>query len=1036
VGLVCLSGCTASDKPLFTRLLPADTGITFINEITEHEGFNVLEYEYFYNGGGVAAGDVNGDSLPDLLFTANMGPNRLYLNRGAFTDRAADYGLDDPAYSTHAAFFDYDRDGDLDLYLLNHPIRRFNRFGVAFMRQQRDSLAGDKLYRNDGAHFTDVSAAAGIIGNPIGYGLSVSVSDLNGDDWPDIYIANDYVEDDYLYLNNGDGTFTESARQVLRQTSYSSMGADIADIDNDGRPDLFTLDKLPADPRRRKLLKGPDGDQRFEQLREQGFFPQYMRNMLQHNDGDGTFSEIGRLAGVSATDWSWAALFADFDNDGFKDLFVTNGYLRDYTDLDFLHGPLADAQRDIRLGKPPPSPLDLVRQMPSTPIANVAFRNQHDLTFSDETAAWGLDEPAFSNGAVYADLDADGDLDLVLNNINQPAFVYRNNARQTLPNHHYLKIRLEGAPGNRYGVGAKVTVTTAAGKTFFQEVMPARGYESSVEPVLNVGVGAATRVGIVVRWPDGRIERRDDARVDRTLTFHQTAAGPAHALPKASTAPLFREAPGRRGLDFAHRENAFDDFAHEPLLPHRLSRLGPALAHADVNRDGLEDLYFGGARGQAGALYLQQIDGTFRRVPVDVFTAHRVYEDVDALFFDADRDGDPDLYVVSGGIDAPPGGYQDRLYSNDGFGTFTDASDALPAMPTSGGAVAASDFDHDGDLDLFVGGRLVPDRYPLAPRSYLLENRNGQFVDITASVAPRLLAPGMVTAARWNDLDGDGNDELLLAGAWMPIRIFHREAGGAFTEISEKSGFARTNGWWNILSVTDLDGDGDLDLVAGNRGRNGSLDADADDPAAITAGDLDHNGTIDAVMSIPREGKRFPVPARDELLAQAPTLVKRFPSYTAYADATLGDLFTTGDVDTTLFVYTFETMLFENRGGGVFVPRPLPVEAQFAPVHGILSGDFDGDGITDLLMAGHDAGVRAQWGPADAGKGRSLRGNGSLSFTPVSATRSGFAARGEARRMAMIPGPGGPLFVIANNDGAPDVFTLGALLQPSRIPEP
>ncbi|WP_457652351.1 VCBS repeat-containing protein [Rhodocaloribacter sp.] len=1080
----CASPAPEPEAPLFTRVPARVSGVTFVNRIVEDEGFNVLEYEYFYNGGGVAVGDIDGDGLPDLFFTANMGPNRLYRNRGGFvfedvteraglaetaatwdtgvamadvngdgrldlyvcrsgrvgedrrrnalyvndgdgtfTERAAEYGLDDPAYSTHAAFFDYDRDGDLDLYLLNHPIRRLNRFDVALLKRQRDPLAGDKLYRNDGGHFTDVSAEAGILGNPIGFGLSITVSDLNDDGWPDLFVANDYVEDDYLYLNNGDGTFTESIRDALAHSSYSSMGADVADFDNDARPDILTLDMLAEDNRRQKLLKGPDGYERFAMRLGFGYHPQYMRNMLQRNNGNGTFSEIGQMAGVSNTDWSWAPLFADFDLDGWKDLFVTNGYLRDYTDLDFL-ATLDRALREAKASGRPVDPLALVRQMPSTPLPNYVFRNNGDGTFGNRSAAWGLAEPGFSNGAAYADLDGDGDPDLVVNNVNAEASVYENHAERYAGRHH-LTVRLDGPPGNRFGVGAKVTLTTGDGRRFFQEMNPGRGYQSTVAPELLFGLGDAARVRVAVTWPDGRRQSLPDVAADRTLTLRHADASEAPAEPPAGDEPppLFAPLADARGLAFTHREDPFVDFEREPLLPHMLSRLGPALARADVNRDGLPDVFTGGAKGQPAALFLQQIDGRFRRVPVPAFEADRAFEDVAARFFDADGDGDPDLYVVSGGSDVPRDapGYQDRLYVNNGFGRLTRAPGALPAMPASGGAVAAHDFDGDGDLDLFVGGRVLPGRYPLAPRSYLLENDGaGHFTDATPEA---LAAPGMVTAALWRDFDGDGTAELVLAGEWMPLRVFRVNADHTFTEVTEEAGLARTNGWWNALAAADFDGDGDLDLVAGNRGLNAPMRASLREPARIHAADFDRNGFVDAVMSHYIHGKPWPVPARDELLAQIPSLAERFPTYASYADATIDAVLPLEEA--VMFeAFDFETRLFENLGHGTFRPRRLPLEAQISQVNALIVADFDRDGATDVLMAGNNFSVRPQWGAYDAGQGLLLRGRGDGTFEPVTAARSGLFLPGEVRGLVVVPTPAGPVVVAAHNDAPLAVFAL------------
>lgn len=1091
VGLtVALSACSRQTgdvgASLFTLLPSSETGVTFNNKVVEGEGINVLEYEYFYNGGGVAVGDINNDGLPDLYFTANMGPDELYLNKGdltfenittaaglthepswttgvtmadvngdgfldiyvgksgrvsedrrrnelyinngdgTFTERAVEYGLDDASYSNHASFFDYDRDGDLDMFLLNHAIKRFSHFVHEYMRVQRDPLAGDKFYRNDDGVFVDVSEEAGIIGNPLGYGLSDVVTDINKDGWLDLYIANDYIEDDYLYINNGDGTFTESIRDYLTHTSYSSMGTDIADFNNDALPDIVTLDMLAEDNMRQKILKGPENEAYYRQMRENGYHEQYMRNMLHVNNGNGTFSEIGQIAGVSNTDWSWASLFADFDNDGYKDLFVTNGYMRDYTNMDFLEFTLKNAYQEAAQRGENLTPFGLVQQMPQSQLRNYLFRNEHDLTFSNQSKAWGVDQPALSNGAAYADLDNDGDLDLIINNINQEAFIYRNEASQRAAN-AYLKIKLEGSNSDRFGVGAKVELTTSEGQVFYQEMVPGRGYLSVVEPVLHFGLGSVAQVSLRVDWPDGSTQSLASVSTNQTLTLKQEDATAQPPTVEDESIPLFTEVSNGQGLALRHLENAFVDFDREPLLPHKLSRLGPALASADINRDGLEDVFIGGASGQPAALFLQQAAGTFTQMPVEDFEAHQAYEDVDALFIDIEQDGDLDLYVVSGGNHEAQdlSIYQDRVYVNNGFGGFTYDATALPEMPSSGAAVAAHDVDQDGDQDLFVAGRVLSGRYPFSPRSYLLRNEGGHFVDVTESAAPLLLEPGMVTDAQWADLDGDQVTELILAGEWMPIRVFRPNEDLVFSEVTEDVGLGKTGGWWNRLLIEDLDGDGDLDVVAGNRGLNAQMQASVEEPAAILATDFDGNGTVDPLMSYYIQGQSYPVANRDELLAQIPSMEEKFPTYAAYAQATMGDLLTNEQRAEALHLQaqTFATTLFENQGDGTLRSHVLPLEAQFAPVNDILFADFDRDGHRDLLLAGNNFAARVQQGRYNAGQGLLLRGNGTLAFETLLSKESGFLASGDVRRLSLVPTATTPLVLVANNNASIKTFS-------------
>ena len=1072
--LLCACGREGS-SPLFTLLPPEETGVTFVNAIREQEGFNVLEYEYFYNGAGVAAGDINNDGLPDLYFSANMVQDRLYLNMGGFafrditqqaglthestwntgvtmvdinddgwldlyvgrsgnvsadrrrnalyvnngdltfSEQAALYGLDDEGYTNHAAFLDYDRDGDLDAYLLNHSIRRFSNFLVEYMREQRDPLAGDKLMRNDAGFFTDVSESAGIVGNPLGFGLSVVVSDINTDGWPDLYVSNDYIEDDYLYINRQDGTFIESVREYLDHTSYSSMGADIADINHDGRPDLVTLDMLAEGNYRQKILKGPEDHIFYAKLRQDGFHEQYMRNMLHVSAGE-DYMEVGQLAGISNTDWSWAALFADFDLDGYLDLLVTNGYLRDYTNLDFLTTILVEARQQVKTRGVVPSSLELVQHMSSTPVRNYLFQGGADLAFSNRTEAWGMEHPTFSNGAAYADLDVDGDLDVIISNINQPAHIYRNEARGSS-----LSIRLEGPPGNRQGIGAKVEVT-AGDRTAHRELNTVRGYLSSVEPVLIFGTGQADHAAVTVMWSDGRRQHLSSVPADGTLTvkYDGSSSRVAAATPVQE---WFSPAQGS-GLSFRHRENAFVDFGREPLLPQLLSREGPALAVGDLNRDGLEDVFVGGARGQPSVLFLQQIQGTFVPVDVAVLSTHRYFEDVGALLFDADGDLDLDLYVVSGGSSEPEGDslYQDRLYVNVGFGRLEYRSRALPDMRTSTSVVAAHDFDGDGDQDLFVGGRVRPGYYPMPPRSYLLANTPDGFVDVTATVSPELVRPGMVSDAVWADITGDGRSELVMTGEWMPLRVFECRAPDRLEEITATLGLEQTEGFWNALAAEDLDRDGDLDIVAGNRGLNTQVKVSPESPASVYAADFDRNGTLDALMSAYIDGQEALIHWRDAVISQLPSFAQRFPTHESYASATMEDLLTDTEREaaTRLVARFAASSVFENVSGRVLRRRDLPQQAQVAPVQDLLIMDVNGDSNKDLIVVGNQYGMRAAVGRQNAGRGLVMLGDGAMGFE--GAGSRGLSATQDARELRATITPDHTLILIASNDGDLEIY--------------
>src|SRR5213082_902324 len=1108
--LCLLAGCSAASTPapppadghLFTLLPPSYTGVRFENRLTDTHDLNVFTYRNYYNGGGVALGDLTGDGLPEIVLTSNLGGTRLYLNEGkfrfrdvtaeaglhsrgwttgvtladvngdglldiyvchagldaklranelyinqgldahgvpTFVEQAAAYGVADSGYSTQAVFFDYDRDGDLDLFVINNSPRPVVSFELKNTRNVRDALGGDRLYRNDGGHFVDVSAAAGIYGSEIGLGLGVGVSDLNRDGWPDIYVAIDFFERDYLYINKGDGTFAERLEQEMPYISMSSMGLDIADVNNDGWPDVYVADMLPDDERRLKTTTSFENWHRLQDEVHNGFHYQFTRNMLHLNNGDGMFSDIGQMAGVARTDWSWSPLIADFDLEGYKDIYVTNGLAKDVTSQDYIaflgnRQTMVEATRGARVDFQ-----RLVDAMTSTKLPNYAFRNRGDSTFANASAAWGLDAPGFSNGAAYGDLDGDGAVDLVVNNVNQEAFVYRNNARTLTPN-HYLQVRLEGAGANRFAIGAKVTLWSG-GQQFFQEEEPTRGFQSSVDYVLTFGVGRRdTLDSVKVEWPDreGRVTVLNHVATNQRVTLRQCdaerpALGASLRQPSGhppsrgpQRGPLLTDVTDAVALPFAHHENDFVDFDREPLIPKLLSTEGPMLVVADVNGDGLDDMFIGGAKGQAGKLLIQRSDGRFVSTNEKLFEADAVSEDVGALFFDADGDGHPDLYVVSGGSEFSPGSpaLQDRLYLNDGRGTFRKAVGSLPPEDVSGSRAAAADYDGDGDLDLFVGGRVVPWRYGVDPPSMLLQNDgHGHFTNVTKRLAPELERVGMVTDAVWRDVDGDGRLDLVVVGEWMPITVFHNAGGGKLVRMTTP-GLEKSEGWWNRIVAGDFTGHGRVDFIVGNLGLNTRFQASATEPVTMYVKDFDGNGVSDQIVSVYNHGTSYPIATRDEMIAALPSLKARYPRYADYAGQTVSDIFSPAELAGATFkqAHTFATTLVRNNGDGSFTLVPLARAAQLAPVYGILAGAVDGDGKTDLLLAGNFDGVQPDIGRMSAGYGLALSGDGAGGFTPARAARSGFVVPGQARDIQRVRTRRGDLYVVTRNNDRPLMF--------------
>jgi len=1119
VGSVLLAGCNSfkSEKPLFQSLDSTQTGVGFVNRLVPSAKLNILDYLYFYNGGGVSAGDINNDGLTDLYFVSNQGKNRLYLNKGnfkfeditdkagvegfsdwqtgstmadvngdglldiyvcavgnfrgleganelyinngkgpdgvpTFTEKAADYGLDFTGFSTQAAFFDYDHDGDLDCYLLNHAVHTSRSYDRVTARNLRNNESGDYLYENQLvtktgrtpagkiARFTNVSEKAGIFGAAMGYGLGISVADLNNDGWEDLYISNDFHEDDYYYINNQNGSFTESVKKAFKHTSRFSMGNDVADVNNDGFADVMTLDMYPEDEVVEKSSLGEDPLDIYYYKLAYGYMHQYSRNCLQVNVSGKKFMDVGAMAGVAATDWSWSPLLADYDNDGIKDLFVANGIVHRPNNLDYVKFAADDS---LRYAMETSNSLDerATKLMPEGKVHNYLYRGTPSLQFEDKSTAWGFETPTFSNGAVYADLDNDGDLDLITNNIDDPAGVYQNNANSLFPDNHYLKVKLTGEGANTFGVGAKVVLKTKNGLQL-QQLMPTRGFESSVEPVLNFGLGNLTAVdSLIVIWPNQRMEVQTNVKTGQTLTLKQTNAHQDaynYSFTSPPTPALFEEITDRSPIAYQHQENKdYYDFVREPLMPFLASTEGPKLAVGDVNGDGLDDIYAGGAKWQAGSLLLQQAGGRFLPSVQPAFRQDSVYEDVDAAFFDADGDKDLDLYVVSGGNEFYNKMTQqfDRLYLNDGKGNFTRSEKSLPPMFDNKSCVRPHDIDGDGDLDLFVGGRVVGYAYGTTPNSYLLINEGKgpggepRFVDKTDQRAPELRKAGLVTDAVWVDYDNDKDLDLIVAGDWMPIQLYSNQKG-KLTKVEDLTADQTPlNGFWQCLTAADFDHDGDMDLVAGNLGLNNKFIKQSQPALKMWVKDIDNNQQVEQILAYQRNGHWYSVAFKDELGKQIPSVInKRFNDYKSFAGKPIDEIFADGELKGAIEyeVNQFASVYLENQAGH-FVVHPLPTLAQVSKLFAFQVDDVDNDGYADVLAGGNFYGVSTYQGRYDANfglilKNRGRAGKAANQFTALSPIESGFLLDGEVRDIKKVGTPAGPLWMIARNDTTVQIF--------------
>ncbi len=1075
---------TVEETPVFKRVLSSQSGITFQNTVDENIDNYFDFFAYVYNGGGVGIGDINNDGLSDVYFTGNEVPNKLYLNEGnlkfkditeaagvggngkwnngvtmvdinqdglldiyvckggwhdrveqrknllfinqgdlTFKEQAGEYGLDESGYSIHASFFDLDNDNDLDAYVTNRP-DSFDLPLTEMVRQKKlsPSSSRDKLFLNDNGKFHDIGSKAGIVNN-FGYALSVVTSDLNNDGYTDIFVANDFAEGDYMYINQKNGTFKEEIKHATNHISMYSMGTDVADINNDGLEDIYVSEMLPEDYKRSKVSMPSMDIEGFHAIVDAGMHKQYMHNALHLNQGNLFFGEISQLSGVAKTEWSWSCLLADFDNDGNRDIFVANGYKRDVFDGDVQQKLGSFVNNNRSKYQSPQEMLEkdfkgFINNYNPIKVRNYLFRNKADLQFENVSDKWGFKETSFSNGAAVGDLDNDGDLDLVVNNLDEEAFVYENTS-STLNN--YLKVKLIGPSGNTGGIGAKVTLYYNGQLQYFEN-KTVRGYLSSNDPIVHFGLGKTSRIdSIKVVWNDGKQNLLKDSPVNQLLSVNYSESKKMKAMSVKQT--LFAESSDLVSNAFVHHENEFNEFKDQILLPHMFSRSGPFIATGDVDKDGHDDFYVGGAAGQSGSLYIQK-NGKFIPKNISAFEGDKAFEDMGTLFFDADGDGDQDLYVVSGGSEFPEGAaqYQDRLYLNDGNGNFSESAQ-LPKTKSSGSCVVSYDIDGDGDLDLFRGGQVVAGTYPKSPKNYLFINDKGKFIDQTDKVAPGLSEVGMVSSAVWADLDGDKKSELVLTGEWMPIKVYQYKQG-KLTNVSSDYGLDKTEGWWSKVLADDLDGDGDMDLIAGNIGENYKFKASQEKPFQVFAKDFDQNGTNDIFLArYYQDTLLVPIRGKECTSQQMPVIAQKFPTYLSFAKSDLPGILGK-DIENAIHykAHLFSSVVLVNDKNKFTVSR-LPVEAQLSAVNGIVVKDFDGDGKKDILLSGNKFDVEVETTPADASPGLFLKGMGDLTFKPLKSFESGFFVPYNVKDMQMVEVNQQPAVLVSINNERLRVFT-------------